>query len=293
MKKIVLILISVITLLISCNQNGPVNERSSKKTTNSTESTELTAGLTNQGLFYSVEGTAEGIKITLKEGLNIRDNSGSVFKVFDSSGKELPLNIAIDNSERNTRTEYIYRFVEPYKEYVIEWFVIFVDNKGKEKEFWDKTKCMTIGGLDLSDYLNVSTVENAKMSINYDKDKSVFVLKLLSDAQSLSDFAKDDSIFSEISFMFRTLLGEPYWTHTEYVDDKWLEIKRLNTTDSEINITNAKNGYHVYKSFPDYQKREYDYKYCGHLIKKFYYNDGSYTRTIYETSSWTEQMKFN
>ena len=67
MKKIILILISVLTLLISCNQNGPVNERSSKKTTDSTNSTESTAGLTNQGLFYSVEGTAEGIKITLKK----------------------------------------------------------------------------------------------------------------------------------------------------------------------------------------------------------------------------------
>jgi hypothetical protein len=279
MKKLILLLIPILLLLSGCNHNGPDAGK-----------------LTTKGKYYSVEGTVDGIKIKIKDGLKIRDNAGSTFRVFDSSGKELPLYITIENEERNTRKEYIYRFVEANKEYVIEWFCIFVDDKGKETDtVWDKTKCTPKGGLDLSDYLNVSTVENAKMSLNYDKASASFTIKLPTSAQTLSDFAKDDSIFSEINFKFRTLLGELYWAHTEYVDDQWLHLKGpFANADPTSDISKAKvDGFHVYKNFPEYQKREFENKYCGHLLKQFVYDEGSYRKTIYENTTWTDQMKFN
>jgi len=298
MKKLILLLITILLILSGCNHNAPENknDNTSKKSSSSTKST---AQLSTQGQYYSVQGTVDGIKITIKQGVTIRDNAGSTFKVFDSSGKELPLYIAIDNEERNNRKEYIYRFVEANKEYVVEWFCIFVDDKGKESGVvWDKTKCTPKGGLNLSDYLNVSNVENAKMSLNYDNEASSFVIKLQTSAKTLSDFAKDDSIFNNISFKFRTLLGELYWTHTEYVDDQWLVLKRSYAkTDPSYDISDAKTeGFQVYKSFPDYQKKEYNYKYCGQLIKQFVYDEGStssYNETIYENTIWTSQLQFN
>lgn len=281
MKKLILLLIPILLLLSGCNHNGSDAGK-----------------LTTKGKYYSVEGTVDGIKIKIKDGLKIRDNSGSVFRVYDSQGKELPLYIAINNEERNSRKEYIYRFVEPNKEYVIEWFCIFVDDKGKETDtVWDKTKCTPKGGLDLSDYLNISAIQNAKMSINYYESNSEFILKLLTNCSTLSDFAKDDSIFSEISFKFRTILGEVNWAHSEYVDDKWLYLKRSYGYTDPQEIADAKEkGFSVSKTFPEYQKREYDYKYCGHLIKNYVYsekNNAGYYTTIYENSYWTDQMKFN
>lgn len=293
MKKLILLLIPILLLLSGCKHNGPENENddSSKKTPSSTKTT---AKLTSQGKFYSVEGTADGIKLKLKDGLNIRNNAGSTIRVFEASGKELPLYITLDNEERNSRKDYIYRFVEANKEYVIEWFFIFVDNKGNESMYWDKTKCTPKGGLKLSDYLNVSNVENAKMSLNYDNANSQFVIKFLTDAETLEDFVKVDSAFSKVSFTFRTLLGELNWTHTEYVADRWLVLKGQNLVSS---IYSAKvNGFKVDRNVTDKEKQEYNNKYCGQLMKQFVYDEGSgstYSKTIYENNYWTDQLKFN
>ena len=71
MKKLILLLISILLLLSGCNHNGPD-----------------TSNLTTKGEYYSVEGTVDGIKIKIKDGLKIRDNAGSTFRVFDSSGKD-------------------------------------------------------------------------------------------------------------------------------------------------------------------------------------------------------------
>ena len=202
--------------------------------------------------------------------------------------------ITVDSSERNSRKEYIYRFVEADKEYTIEWFFIFVDNKGKESMYWDKTKCTPKGGLKLSDYLNVSNVENAKMSINYNNTTSKFEMKLLTDAETLEDFVKVDSAFSKVSFTFRALLGEINWTHTEYVADQWLNMKGPVLTSSIYSA--KKNGFEVNGNFDENKKKQYNYKYCGQLMKQFVYDEGAgstYSKTIYENNYWTEQKTFN
>ena len=294
MKKLILILLPLLILFSGCSHNGPDKENEDPSQTNKTSNTKSSAKLSTQGQFYSVEGTTDGIKLKLKDGLNIRDNAGSTIRVFEASGKELPLYITIDSSERNSRKEYIYRFVEADKEYTIEWFFIFVDNKGKESMYWDKTKCTPKGGLKLSDYLNVSKVENAKMSLKYDNANSQFEMKLLTDAETLEDFVKVDSAFSKVSFTFRTLLGELNWTHTEYVADRWLVLKGQNLVSG---IYSAKvNGFKVDRNVTDKEKQEYNNKYCGQLMKQFVYDEGAgstYSKTIYENNYWTEQLKFN
>ncbi|MCR4900100.1 MAG: hypothetical protein K5907_04705, partial [Treponema sp.] len=93
MKKNLLILIPLLTLLFGCNHNGPNNENSQTSKKKSTSSSQSSAKLSTQGQFYSVEGTTDGIKLKLKDGLNIRNNAGSTIRVFEASGKELPLYI--------------------------------------------------------------------------------------------------------------------------------------------------------------------------------------------------------
>lgn len=297
MKKSILLILSV--LFVSCIFAGcafNIFGKKSEDTPWDIKSIKVSK-LTANGKRFSVEGTSDGIKITIKDG-TIRDNSGSIFTVYDKSLNELPLHIAIYNEQRNSRKEYTYRFVEPGKEYIVCWFCNFDDNKGGEFAEWDYAKCKAGGGIDLSDYLNLSAVNKASMSIDYDKTTSEFCLSLRSNCSKYTDFIKDDSIFSDITFMFRVLLGEVNWTNTEYVTDKFLNLKQNVSGDKSTvdeSIVDAKSpGYHILYPVDADKKKQYSNKYCGQLFKKFEYKEssGAYSKTLYEQSVWTDQKKF-
>ncbi|MDY2838742.1 MAG: hypothetical protein SOT46_00015 [Treponema sp.] len=47
--------------------------------------------LSENGKYFTVEGTTDGIKITLKDDVNIKQDSGTFIQVYDMSKTRLPL----------------------------------------------------------------------------------------------------------------------------------------------------------------------------------------------------------
>ncbi|MCI6890872.1 MAG: hypothetical protein MR852_02470 [Treponema sp.] len=99
-------------------------DNSSSTSTDNSSSTTIEnldpSTLSENGQYFTVEGTTDGIKITLKDDLKIKKDSGSNIQVYDMSKNKLPLMIAasVGSDIDANKKVYTYKFVENNTDYI-------------------------------------------------------------------------------------------------------------------------------------------------------------------------------
>ena len=127
-------------------------DNSSSTSTDSSSSTTIEnldpSTLSENGQYFTVEGTTDGIKITLKDDLKIKKDSGSNIQVYDMSKNKLPLMIAasVGSDIDANKKVYTYKFVENNTDYIVKLHALKTDEKWVE----DWAKCTAKGGYNLS-----------------------------------------------------------------------------------------------------------------------------------------------
>ena len=144
-------------------------DNSSSTSTDSSSSTTIEnldpSTLSENGKYFTVEGTTDGIKITLKDDLKIKKDSGSNIQVYDMSKNKLPLMIAasVGSDIDANKKVYTYKFVENNTDYIVKLHALKTDEKWVE----DWAKCTAKGGYNLSNYINVDALKSIKMNLGW------------------------------------------------------------------------------------------------------------------------------
>lgn len=290
MKKIIKsVMLSLASLLIMFGCSNQASDSTDSPSSTTIENLDPST-LSENGKYFTVEGTTDGIKITLKDDLKIKKDSDSTIQVYDMSKNKLPLMIAasVGSDIQANKKVYTYKFVENNTDYIVKLNALKTDGKWVE----DWAKCTAKGGYNLSDYINVDAVKSVKMKLDWDGNN----LSTGIESDKLSkkeDLIKDESIFggpedkSNYKFMFQffLVLGKPKWQGAEsewwaWADDIWIDYFR---TDFIINSDK-------YSSRMDDLKNKFNNKYCGYINPKLKLKDG----TEYEFEQiWSEQKVFD
>ena len=238
--------------------------------------------LSENGQYFTVEGTTDGIKITLKDDLKIKKDSGSNIQVYDMSKNKLPLMIAasVGSDIEANKKVYTYKFVENNTDYIVKLHALKTDEKWVE----DWAKCTAKGGYNLSDYINVDALKSIKMNLGWNGFQ--FYAGINSDKVSKKeDLMKDDSILTDykLKFEFSLVLGEPEWKNSEWwawgADIKIDDFK----TEFEIATDNVAGKMNDLKE-------KWENKYCGYMVPKLKLFDSQ----EYEFEQiWSEQKVFD
>ena len=260
-------------------------DNSSSTSTDSSSSTTIEnldpSTLSENGKYFTVEGTTDGIKITLKDDLKIKKDSGSTIQVYDMSKNKLPLMIAASVGSNIDKKIYTYKFVENNTDYIVKLDAL---NETDEKWIEDWAKCTAKGGYNLSDYINVDALKSIKMNLGWDGFQ--FYAGINSDKVSeKKDLMKDDSILTDykLKFEFSLVLGEPEWKNSEWwawgADIKIDDFK----TEFEIATDNVAGKMNDLKD-------KWENKYCGYMVPKLKLVDSQ----EYEFEQiWSEQKVFD
>ena len=264
-------------------------DNSSSTSTDNSSSTTIEnldpSTLSENGQYFTVEGTTDGIKITLKDDLKIKKDSDSTIQVYDMSKNKLPLMIAasVGSDIEANKKVYTYKFVENNTDYIVK-----LDALKETDEKWveDWAKCTAKGGYNLSDYINVDAVKSIKMKLEWDGNQ--FSTGIVSDKLSKKeDLINNDSILTDYKFKFEfyLVLGKPKWQGAEsewwaWADDIWIDYFRTDfIIDSE-----------KYSSRMNDLKNKFNNQYCGYIHPRLKLNDG----TEYEFEQiWSEQKVFD
>ena len=309
MKKIiksVILSLASIFIMFGCSNSasgvttatGFTTVSDSTTTSDSTDSSSSTtienldpSTLSENGQYFTVEGTTDGIKITLKDDLKIKKDSDSTIQVYDMSKNKQPLMIAasVGSDIEANKKVYTYKFVENNTDYIVK-----LDALKETDEKWveDWAKCTAKGGYNLSDYINVDAVKSMKMKLDWDGNQ--FSTGIVSDKLSKKeDLMKNESIFGrpedefnyKFMFQFYLVLGKPKWQGAEsewwaWADDIWIDYFR---TDFDIDSEK-------YSSRMNDLKNKFNNQYCGYIHPRLKLNDG----TEYEFEQiWSEQKVFD
>lgn len=261
-------------------------DNSSSTSTDSSSSTTIEnldpSTLSENGKYFTVEGTTDGIKITLKDDLKIKKDSGSNIQVYDMSKNKLPLMIAasVGSDIDANKKVYTYKFVENNTDYIVKLHALKTDEKWVE----DWAKCTAKGGYNLSDYINVDALKSIKMNLGWNGFQ--FYAGINSDKVSeKKDLMKKDSILTDykLKFEFSLVLGEPEWKNSEWwawgADIKIDDFK----TEFEIATDNVAGKMNDLKE-------KWENKYCGYMVPKLKLDDSQ----EYEFEQiWSEQKVFD
>lgn len=238
--------------------------------------------LSENGQYFTVEGTTDGIKITLKDDLKIKKDSGSNIQVYDMSKNKLPLMIAasVGSDIDANKKVYTYKFVENNTDYIVKLHALKTDEKWVE----DWAKCTAKGGYNLSDYINVDALKSIKMNLGWNGFQ--FYAGINSDKVSTKeDLMKKDSILTDykLKFEFSLVLGEPEWKNSEWwawgADIKIDDFR----TECEIATDNVAGKMNDLKE-------KWENKYCGYMVPKLKLTDSQ----EYEFEQiWSEQKVFD
>ena len=292
-KSVMLSLASLFILFGCSNQASGSTDRPSSTSTDSPSSTTIEnldpSTLSENGKYFTVEGTTEGIRITLKDDLKIKKDSDSTIQVYDMSKNKLPLMIAasVGSDIEANKKVYTYKFVENNTDYIVKLDALKTDEKWVE----DWAKCTAKGGYNLSDYINVDAVKSMKMKLDWDGNQ--FSTGIVSDKLSKKeDLMKNESIFGrpedefnyKFMFQFYLVLGKPKWQGAEsewwaWAGDIWIDYFKTDfIIDSE-----------KYSSRMDDLKNKFNNQYCGYIHPRLKLKDG----TEYEFEQiWSEQKVF-
>ena len=151
------------------NSSSTSTDNSSSTSTDNSSSTTIEnldpSTLSENGKYFTVEGTTEGIRITLKDDLKIKKDSDSTIQVYDMSKNKLPLMIAasVGSDIDANKKVYTYKFVENNTDYIVKLHALKTDEKWVE----DWAKCTAKGGYNLSDYINVDALKSIKMNLGW------------------------------------------------------------------------------------------------------------------------------
>ena len=293
-KSVMLSLASLFILFGCSNQTSDSTDSPSSTSTDSPSSTTIEnldpSTLSENGKYFTVEGTTDGIRITLKDDLKIKKDSDSTIQVYDMSKNKLPLMIAasVGSDIEANKKVYTYKFVENNTDYIVK-----LDALKETDEKWveDWAKCTAKGGYNLSDYINVDAVKSIKVNLGWNGTK--FYAGINSDIlskkedliidESIFDSSKDDSNY-KFMFQFFLVLGKPKWQGAEsewwaWQDDIWIDYFR---TDFKIDSEK-------YSSRMDDLKNKFNNQYCGYIHPRLKLKDG----TEYEFEQiWSEQKVF-
>lgn len=299
MKKIiksVILSLASIFIMFGCSNSasgvttatGFTTVSDSTTTSDSTDSSSSTtienldpSTLSENGQYFTVEGTTDGIKITLKDDLKIKKDSGSNIQVYDMSKNKLPLMIAASvESDDATKKVYTYKFVENNTDYIVKLHALKTDEKWVE----DWAKCTAKGGYNLSDYINVDALKSIKMNLGWNGFQ--FYAGINSDKVSKKeDLMNKDSILTDykLKFEFSLVLGEPEWKNSEWW--AWGADIKIDDFKTEFEIATDK----VAGKMNDL-KDKWENKYCGYMVPKLKLADSQ----EYEFEQiWSEQKVFD
>ena len=259
-------------------------DNSSSTSTDSSSSTTIEnldpSTLSENGQYFTVEGTTDGIKITLKDDLKIKKDSGSTIQVYDMSKNKLPLMITASVGSNANKKVYTYKFVENNTDYIVKLHALKTDEKWVE----DWAKCTAKGGYNLSDYINVDAVKSMKMKLDWDGFQ--FYAGINSDKVSTKEnLMKKDSILTDykLKFEFSLVLGEPEWKNSEWW--AWGADIKIDDFKTEFEIATDK----VAGKMNDL-KDKWENKYCGYMVPKLKLVDSQ----EYEFEQiWSEQKVFD
>lgn len=259
-------------------------DNSSSTSTDSSSSTTIEnldpSTLSENGQYFTVEGTTDGIKITLKDDLKIKKDSGSTIQVYDMSKNKLPLMITASVGSNANKKVYTYKFVENNTDYIVKLHALKTDEKWVE----DWAKCTAKGGYNLSDYINVDALKSIKMNLGWNGFQ--FYAGINSDKVSeKKDLMKDDSILTDykLKFEFFLMLGEPEWKNSEW----WAWVDDIKIDDFRTEFEIATNT--VASKMNDL-KDKWENKYCGYMVPKLKLVDSQ----EYEFEQiWSEQKVFD
>ena len=238
--------------------------------------------LSENGQYFTVEGTTDGIKITLKDDLKIKKDSGSNIQVYDMSKNKLPLMItaSVGSDIDANKKVYTYKFVENNTDYIVKLHALKTDEKWVE----DWAKCTAKGGYNLSDYINVDALKSIKMNLGWNGFQ--FYAGINSDKVSTKeDLMKKDSILTDykLKFEFSLVLGEPEWKNSEWWN--WVSDIKIDDFRTEFEIDTGK----VAGKMNDL-KDKWENKYCGYMVPKLKLADSQ----EYEFEQiWSEQKVFD
>lgn len=238
--------------------------------------------LSENGQYFTVEGTTDGIKITLKDDLKIKKDSGSNIQVYDMSKNKLPLMIAasVGSDIDANKKVYTYKFVENNTDYIVKLHVLKTDEKWVE----DWAKCTAKGGYNLSDYINVDALKSIKMNLGWNGFQ--FYAGINSDKVSTKEnLMKKDSILTDykLKFEFSLVLGEPEWKNSEW----WNWVSDIKIDDFRTEFEIATN---TVASKMDDLNTKWENKYCGYMVPKLKLVDSQ----EYEFEQiWSEQKVFD
>ena len=238
--------------------------------------------LSENGQYFTVEGTTDGIKITLKDDLKIKKDSGSNIQVYDMSKNKLPLMIAasVGSDIDANKKVYTYKFVENNTDYIVKLHALKTDEKWVE----DWAKCTAKGGYNLSDYINVDALKSIKMNLGWNGFQ--FYAGINSDKVSTKEnLMKKDSILTDykLKFEFSLVLGEPEWKNSEWW--AWGADIKIDDFRTEFDIDTGK----VAGKMNDLNTK-WENKYCGYMVPKLKLDDSQ----EYEFEQiWSEQKVFD
>ena len=244
--------------------------------------------LSENGQYFTVEGTTDGIKITLKDDLKIKKDSGSNIQVYDMSKNKLPLMIAasVGSDIDANKKVYTYKFVENNTDYIVKLHALKTDEKWVE----DWAKCTAKGGYNLSDYINVDALKSIKMNLGWNgfqfyaginSDKVSTKEDLIID-ESIFDSSKDESNY-KFKFQFFLVLGEPEWKKSDWW--AWGDEIKIDESRTEFDIATD----NVADKMNDL-KDKWENKYCGYMVPKLKLADSQ----EYEFEQiWSEQKVFD
>ena len=281
MKKIiksVMLTLASLFIMFGCSNQASPNSTNIENLDPST--------LSEDGKYFSVEGTSDGIKITFNDDTKIKQDSGSMIRIYDMQKNRLPFMIPVSGAADRSENKkvYTYKFVEKDTDYIVQVGGCFLDENSKEHWEDDWAKCTAKGGYNLSDYINIDVVKSVKMYLGYNGEQ--FYAGINSDKLTKKeDLIKDESILTDYKFKFEThlVLGEPEWKNTEWwawADDIWIDYFR-----TEFLIDDTKVSGRM-----DDLKNKWDNKYCGYMVPKLKLNDGQ----EYEFDTiWSEQKVFD
>ena len=263
-------------------------DNSSSTTTDNSSSTTIEnldpSTLSENGKYFTVEGTTDGIKITLKDDLKIKKNSGSTIQVYDMSKNKLPLMItaSVESDIDANKKVYTYKFVENNTDYIVKLHALKTDEKWVE----DWAKCTAKGGYNLSDYINVDALKSIKMNLGWNGFQ--FYAGINSDKLSKKeDLINNDSILTDYKFMFQyfLVLGKPKWQGAESEWWAWQDDILIDDFRTDFKIDSEQ-----YSSRMDDLKNKFNNQYCGYIYPRLKLNDG----TEYEFEQiWSEQKVFD
>ena len=261
-------------------------DSSSSTSTDSSSSTTIEnldpSTLSENGKYFTVEGTTDGIKITLKDDLKIKKDSGSTIQVYDMSKNKLPLMIAasVGSDIDANKKVYTYKFVENNTDYIVKLHALKTDEKWVE----DWAKCTAKGGYNLSDYIKVDALKSIKMNLGWNGFQ--FYAGINSDEISeKKDLMKDDSILTDYKFKFQffLVLGEPEWKKSDWW--AWGDEIKIDESRTEFDIATD----NVADKMNDL-KDKWENKYCGYMVPKLKLADSQ----EYEFEQiWSEQKVFD